>query len=462
VTAVAPAKDSSALARVLRAFRSRNYALFFGGQIVSLVGTFLSQVATAWLVYRLARASDRPDSAALALGVVGFAGQIPLFVLAPFAGVWIDRLDRRRLLVATQTLAMLQSFALAYLAWTHITIPAVIALAFAQGLINAFDIPARQAFLVEIVDREDLANAIALNSTMVHGARLIGPALAGLLIHEVGEAICFFIDGISYLGVIGALLFIRVLIAPRPPRDTGLLDDLREGSRYVWSFRPIRALLLLMAITSLTGVPTLTILMPIFGDALGGDAGVAAAGDDGARTMGLLMGASGLGALAGAVYLASRRTVVGLGKVIVTAAVVFAAALVAFAFARSLWVALLIMPFAGFGMMANFASANTVLQTLADDDKRGRVMSFFTMAFIGMAPFGNLLAGAMTGWMGGGVVGARRTLLLAALVCFLAAVAFALRLPAMRRIVRPIYVEKGIIREVAKGMEAAAEVQRVE
>jgi MFS family permease len=451
--------ESSTLARVLRAFRSRNYALFFSGQLISLVGTFLTQVATAWLVYRLARSSDRPEAAPLALGIVGFVGQLPLFVLAPFAGVWVDRWNRRKLLVVTQTLAMIQSFALAYFAWTHITIPGVVALALAQGLINAFDIPARQAFLVEIVDRADLANAIALNSTMVHGARLVGPALAGLLIHSVGEALCFFLDGISYVGVIAALVMITVHAVPRPPRDTSIWTDLVEGFRYVWGFRPIRALLLLMAITSLAGVPALTVLMPIFADALGGSG---SGGDAGARTMGLLMGASGLGALCGAIYLASRHSVVGLGKVIVTAAIVYAVALVGFSLVDHLWLALLIMPLAGFGMMANFASANTVLQTLADDDKRGRVMSFFTMAFIGMTPFGNLLAGWAAARLGGGVVGAHRTLVLSAGVCLIAALAFAIKLPALRQIVRPIYVKKGIIPEVAIGMQASEEVPRIE
>jgi MFS family permease len=459
-TEAASREESSTLSRVIRAFRSRNYVLFFSGQLVSLVGTFLTQVATAWLVYRLARSSSRPEAAPLALGIVGFVGQLPLFVLAPFAGVWVDRWDRRRLLVATQTLAMFQSLALAYMAWTHITIPAIVALALVQGLINAFDIPGRQAFLVEIVDRADLANAIALNSTMVHGARLIGPALAGILIHQVGEAMCFFLDGVSYIGVIAALVMIQVQAVRRPPRETSILADLVEGFRYVWGFRPIRALLLLMAITSLAGVPALTVLMPIFADALSG--GSAGGADTGAQTLGLLMGASGLGALCGALYLASRQSVVGLGKVIVTAAIVYAAALFGFALVDRLSLALLIMPVAGFGMMANFASANTVLQTLADDDKRGRVMSFFTMAFIGMSPFGNLLAGWAAARMGGGVIGAHRALLLAAAVCFIAAVAFAIKLPALRRIVRPIYVKKGIIPEVAIGMRSTEEVPPVE
>jgi MFS family permease len=355
---------------------------------------------------------------------------------------------------------MLQSFALAYLAFTHITIPMVVALALAQGLINAFDIPARQAFLVEIVERADLANAIALNSTMVHAARLFGPALAGVLIHAVGEGWCFLLDGISYIFVIAALLMIRPRVIDRPPRTTSVWQDLHEGLRYVWGFEPIRALLLLMAVTSLAGVPTITILMPIFADALG--AGAGSGSDAGARTMGLLMGASGLGALIGAIYLASRHSVVGLGKVILYAAFFFAASLAAFSFARTLPVALLIMPATGFGMVATFAAANTVLQTLADDDKRGRVMSFFTMAFIGMAPFGNLLAGAAAARLGPGVIGARRTLLFAAAVCCLAAMSFAIKLPGLRRIVRPIYVKKGIITEVAKGMEAAAEVQRID
>jgi len=449
---VAPAGP---VARIARAFRHRNYRLFFAGQIVSLCGTFLSQVAIAWLVYRLTHA-------AWLLGVVGFAGQIPMFLLAPFAGVWVDRWDRRRLLVITQALSMVQSFGLAATAFMargphapslHVILGALVALAFFQGLVNAFDMPGRQAFLVQMVEeRDDLANAIALNSTMVHGARLVGPAAAGFLIAYVGETWCFALDGVSYAAVIAALLAMRVRTVVREPSKVSVRADLAEGARYVWDFKPIRNLLLLMAVLSLFGLPALTVLMPLFADALGGEG-------RGPQTLGTLMGASGLGALAGALYLASRSSVVGLGRIIVGAGALFGASVIAFGLSRHLWLSLAIVPFAGLGMLMNFASANTILQTLTEDDKRGRVMSFFTMAFIGMAPFGNLLAGALASRLGPGIVGASRTLLISGTVCVIAAAVFARMLPAMRVLVRPVYARKGIIsQEVATGLETAAEV----
>ncbi len=459
---------------ILRAFRSRNYKLFFFGQLISMVGNFLTMVATAWLVYRLAKESAHPERAPFLLGVVGFAGQVPMFLLAPLAGVWVDRVNRQKLLVITQTLAMLESFALAALALAHvITIPEVICLSIFQGFVNAFDIPGRQAFLVEMVEnRENLANAIALNSTLVHGARLIGPALAGLLIAWVGEGWCFLIDGTSYIAVIAALLAMR--ITPRPRRagpERGIVHEFAEGFRYVWGFVPIRVLLMLMAVMSLTAMPALSVLMPIFADALsapsvGGGGGsaatVSASFSHGAETMGILMGMSGAGALVGAIYLAARRTVVGLGRVIFWAAVIFGIGLIAFSLARHLSVALLIVPFTGFGMIATFASANTLLQTLTDEDKRGRVMSFFTMAFIGMTPFGNLLIGSAAGYLAPGVGGARRAVMLAGAAALCAAIWFRLQLPSLRKIVRPIYVKKGILSEVATGMQAAAEVTEKE
>jgi MFS family permease len=317
--------------------------------------------------------------------------------------------------------------------------------------------PGRQAFLVEMVeDRRDLANAIALNSTMVHGARLIGPALAGLLLYWVGAAWCFLIDGASYAAVIAALLAMNVRPRPRPADGAGrtVLADLKEGLAYVWGFVPIRVLLIVMAVLSLTGIPALATLMPIFGDYFGGR-------DHGSRALGLLMGASGLGALAGAIYLAGRRTVVGLGRVIGVAAAALGLSLVAFSLSRTYWLSLLIVAAAGWATMTAFASANTLLQTLVDDDKRGRVMSFFSMSFIGMAPFGNLLAGTLASVLGGGddVRGATRTQFLTGLVCLAAAGVFAWMLPSLRAMVRPVYVRKGILpEEVAVGMETATEI----
>jgi len=458
----APKSDVRGLKLLLRAFRNRNYRLFFGGQIISLIGTFLTQVATIWLVYRLS------DKSALMLGVVGFSGQIPMFLLAPFAGVWVDRWNRRRLLVITQALAMCQSFALAALCFSPwLSVGGIIILSVVQGLINAFDVPGRQAFLVEMVEsRDDLANAIALNSTMVHAARLIGPAAAGVLIAYIGEKWCFFIDGCSYVGVIAAFLAMRVL--PKPPRqhETSVLHDLKEGFRYVSRSVPIRSLLLVMALISLTGMPAFSVLMPIFGDALSRTVYLPfhhslSAADAGAQTLGFLMGASGVGAFCGALFLASRRTVVGLGKVIALAAGTFGLAILAFALSRHFWLSVPIVMFAGAGMITTFASCNTLLQTLAEDDKRGRVMSFFTMAFVGMTPWGNLAAGAAAARLGGGVTGASHTLLIAGAAVLLIAAYFAARLPALRRLVRPIYVQKGILPAVATSLRNAAEVTDV-
>jgi MFS family permease len=439
------------LALILRAFRHRNYRLFFAGQLVSLIGTFLSQVATVWLVYRVG------NKQAWLLGVAGFAGQVPMFALAPFAGVWVDRWDRRRLLIVTQILAMLQSFGMAALAFVNPTVWGIIALSFVQGLINAFDLPGRQAFLVEIVeDRSDLPNAIALNSTMVHIARLIGPASAGLLIAWVGEKWCFVIDGVSYIGVVAALLAMRVTPRPRKPSGRSVLHELREGLAYAWNFVPVRVILLLAATVSLTAMPAYSVLMPIFADYLSG-------GRQGAQTLGVLMGASGAGALVGALSLASRRSVLGLGRLLGVATAIFGASLIAFAWSRNLWLSLAIVPIGGFGMLSLFAGANTLLQTLVDDDKRGRVMSLFSMAFIGMTPFGNLLAGAIAQHAGRGsanpeLTGAAVTVTGAGLIVVVGAGMYARVLPAIRRLVRPIYVEKGIIREVAEGLGETTQI----
>ena len=443
---------SERLRSIGRALRHRNYRLFFAGQIISLCGTFLTQVAVIWLVYSLTHSGR-------ILGITAFAGQVPSFALGPFAGVWVDRLNRRRLIVITQTLAMCQSFALAALVYffgahTRGVVDGLILLAFVQGLINAIDMPGRQAFLVEMVDdREDLANAIALNSTMVHGARLVGPALGGFLIHYVGAVWCFGLDGASYVAVIVALLAMRLRPYVARPRKASVLAELREGFSYVWGYAPIRSLLILMAILSLTGMPAFSVLMPVFAQALGG------AGGRGSETLGVLMASSAAGALVGAIYLASRRSVVGLGRLIAIAACVFGVTLAAFSFSRHLGLSLLIAPVGGFAMLITFASSNTVLQTLTEDEKRGRVMSFFTMAFVGMTPWGNLLAGTASDYLGGGLRGAARTLTICGGFCILAAVSFAIKLPSLRKIARPRYAEKGLISvPVAAGLETAAEV----
>jgi MFS family permease len=398
----------------------------------------MQQVAMSWLVYRL-------TGSAMLLGVVGFTSQIPTIFISPVAGVLADRWDRRRLLLVTQSLALLQATFLALVVLTGIVqVWQIILLSLTLGIINAFDIPARQSFVVQMVDqREDLGNAIALNSSMVNGARLVGPAIAGLLVASVGEGICFVLNAASYLAVIVALAAMR--IPPASPRQSSrrhILHELREGFMYAYSFGPIRGILLLLALVSLMGMPY-SVLAPVFAkDILHG----------GAHTFGFLMTGAGSGALVGTLYLASRKSVRGLGRVIVRATILFALGIAAFALSDNFLLSLASLALAGFGGMTLVASCNTVLQTILDEDKRGRVMSFFTMAFIGVAPFGSLGAGSMAG-----ILGPRNTLLLGSAGCLIGAAIFARHLPRIREKVRPIYLRMGIIQEVANGLETAAE-----
>jgi MFS family permease len=436
--------------QIFRALRHRNYRLFFGGQLISVIGTFLTNTALIWLAFIL---TPNPERKAWLVGVVAFASQIPIFVLGSICGVWVDRLNRQKLLIITQTASMLQSFALAALSLTHrINIPSLICLALLQGIINSIDIPARQAFLVEMVeDRDDLANAIALNSTMVHGARLIGPAMAGLLIGYVGVGWCFLLDGISYLAVIAALAAME--IQPRPQRQMrSVFVELYEGFKYVAGFQPARVLLMLTAVFCLSGVPAMMVLMPIFGSHFGGKT-------HGAQTFGFLSAAIGLGALSGAIRLASRKTVIGLGRLIAYSSLIYSVAIALFAVSDHLWLSLLIAPFAGWGMITNFASINTILQTLVDDDKRGRIMSFFAIAFLGMVPFGVLMAGRLASYLARGtdpVIGASRTILIAAAICLVASIRYWMILPEIRKIIRPIYIQRGIMKEIAEGLQASS------
>jgi MFS family permease len=431
-------QKASPLRHLLRALRSRNYRLFVAGQSVSLVGTWMQQVAMSWLVYRL-------TGSAMLLGVVGFTSQFPSLLISPVAGVLADRWNRRRLLIATQTFAMLQAAFLAVIVLTGaVQVWQIILLSLFLGVVNACDIPIRQSFLVEMVEhRQDLGNAIALNSSMVNGARLIGPSIAGMLVATVGEGICFALNAVSYLAVIMALLAMRISPAShqgRPRRH--MLHELREGFVYAYTFAPIRSILLLIALVSLMGMPYI-VLVPVFAkEILHGDA----------HTFGFLMAAAGSGALAGTLYLASRRSVLGLGRVIVRATGIFAAGIFVFALSSNFILSLATMALAGFGAITLIASCNTILQTILDEDKRGRVMSFFTMAFIGIAPFGSLGAGTMAG-----IIGPRDTLLVGSAGCLVGAAIFARQLPRIREKVRPIYVRMGIIREVANGMETAAE-----
>jgi MFS family permease len=423
----------------LRALRSRNYRLFFGGQSVSLVGTWMTRLATSWLVYRL-------TGSAYLLGLVSFAGQVPTFLLGPFAGVWVDRLDRRQVLIITQVLSMIQSFWLAGLVlWGHITFREILWLSIFQGVVNAFDMPARQAFLTQMVDnREDLPNAIALNSSMVNGSRLIGPSLAGIVIAGYGEGYCFLIDGISYIAVIFSLLMMHVTIRQVTRKREGAIAEFREGWRYVSRFQPVRALLLLLALVSLVGMPY-TVLMPIFATQIL---------HGGPHTLGFLMGASGIGALASAVWLATRKSVLGLGKIIPMMSGMFGAGLIAFAVSRSLPLSLILMLFTGFGMMQQMAASNTILQTIVSDDMRGRVMSYYSMAFAGTAPFGSLAAGYIADR-----IGAPATLMIGGAACVVGALWFVTQLQRIRHQIRPIYIRLGILPEIAAGIQTAAVLQ---
>ncbi|MDA8326274.1 MAG: MFS transporter [Nitrospiraceae bacterium] len=410
---------------VLRSLKNRNYRLFFVGQGVSLIGTWMQQIAMSWLVYRL-------TGSALLLGVVGFSGRIPSFLLAPVAGVLADRWNRRRLLVVTQSLAMLQAFCLSALILTKtITIWQLIMFSVILGCVNSFDIPTRQAFVVEMLEKkEDLGNAIALNSSLVNGARLIGPAIAGILIAAVGEGICFLLNGISYIAVIAALLMMGIRKpAAQAQAKKGFMHELREGFSYAFGFSPIRHILLLLALMSFMGMPY-QVLMPIFaGGILKG----------GPHTLGFLMGASGLGALGGAVFLASRKSSPRLGMTTPLAAAVFGVGLMVFSQSRLLWLSLPVISVAGFGMMVQMASSNMILQSIVDDRRRGRVMSLFTMAFMGMVPFGSLLAG----WLASRI-GAPSTLFASGFCCVAGALLFSTRLPALKKELAPVYEQKGI------------------
>lgn len=395
-----------------RALRHRNYRLYFSGQSLSLIGSWITRVAQSWLVYRL-------TGSALLLGLVGFASQIPTFFLAPFAGVWLDRLDRHRVLVVTQALAAVQSALLAAFSLTHtVTVTHVLVLGAAQGLINAFDMPARQSFVVELIeDRADLSNAIALNSSMVNAARLLGPSIAGMLIAAVGEGWCFLVDAVSYGAVIVSLVAMRLRPRLHPARRERVMTELLEGVRYVARDRAIRAVLALLALVSLMGMPY-TVLMPVMANrVLHG----------GPHTFGFLMAASGLGALGGTLYLASRSSSKGLGHVIVGAALAFGVGLGLFSQSRDFALSMVLMLLVGMGMMVQLAASNTVLQTLVDEDKRGRVMSFFAMAVFGTAPLGSLIGGAMTARFS-----APATLLFGGVACVLGALAFARIAPSLK------------------------------
>ena len=417
--------DPKGLARVFRALRSRNYRLFFIGQGISLIGTWMQQVAMSWLVYSL-------TNSAFLLGVVAFSGLICNFLLAPFAGVIIDRLDRHRILVITQSLSMCQALVLAAVVLTgNAAVWNLVILSATLGTINAFDMPTRQSFVVEMVDdRMDLGNAIALNSSLFNAARLVGPTVAGVLVATIGEGLCFLLNGLSFIAVIACLLAMTVTPRAAPVGKADFLGGMKEGFRYSFGFGPIRYIVLLLTYTSLVAMPY-TVLLPVFArDVLKGSA----------STLGFLTAGIGTGALVGAIFMASRKNILGLGKIIIIAAFLFGAGLVLISFTRELWLSLLTMGLSGFGMVSMMAACNTLLQTVADDDKRGRVMSFYVMAFMGLAPFGSLIYGALAG-----IIGAPFTLLIGGTLCLAGAGVFAWRFNSVKGQVQAAYVKKGLI-----------------
>jgi MFS family permease len=405
------------VAHAWRALRHRNFQLFFAGQGISLIGTWMTRIAAGWLVYRL-------TNSALLLGLVSFTGNIISFLVGPFAGVWVERLRRRELLLWTQALLAVQALTMAALTLAGtVTLTEITLLIALQGLVNAFDMPARQAFLVQMVDdRRDLGNAIAINSSMVNGARLIGPAIAGMIISAFGEGWCFLIDGVSYFAVIASLLAMRIAPSAVLRHTTSMLEQIREGWDYVRGFRPIRALLLLFALVCLMGWPY-TVLLPIFAsDVLHG----------GAHTLGWLSAAAGVGALASGLSLAMRHSEAGLTRSIQVGTAVFGAGLVLFGLSHTLWLSLLLMTLVGYGMMQCASAINMVIQDLVPEDKRARVLSYYTMAFFGAAPFGSLLAGMLAHR-----IGAPHAVIVTGACCIAGAVWFAFELPHITRLMAP-------------------------
>jgi MFS family permease len=402
------------------AFRSRNYRLFFLGQGLSLVGTWITMVAMIWLVYHLTQSP-------ILLGIVGFASQVPNLVLVPFGGVLSDRWNHQHTLIVTQALSMLQSLALAILTLTNtIHIWHIIVLSLFQGIVNAIDSPTRQAFVSEIVEqKEDLINAIALNSSMFNGARLVGPAIGGVLLASVGAGYCFLLDGLSYVAVLLALIAMRLkpktsITAQTSLTLTSLLERLKEGFVYAFGFAPIRSILIMVGVVSFLGI-NFVVILPIFSnEILHGNA----------NTLGLLMAASGVGSLIAAAQLSLRREVRGLGRLIAIAPIIYGFGMIAFAVSRSVWLSVLLLAIIGFGSLLQSAASNTIIQTLVQDEMRGRVMSIYIMSFLGMISFGNLFQGALVSF-----IGAPATVAVNGIVCVVVAIFYARQLPRLRQMV---------------------------
>ncbi len=418
-----PESRSRTLPIALRALIHRNFQLFFGGQLISLIGTWMQTVAQSWLVYRLTGSS-------LLLGSVGFASQIPVFLASPLGGIVADRYNRHRVVIATQAASMVLACVLAVLTLTHtVTIPEIFVLAALLGIVNAFDLPARQSFLVEMVGKEDLMNAIALNSSMFNGARIIGPAIAGVLVAKIGEGWCFLANALSYIAVIIGLFMMRVPPRAAPPAVSPLAHVI-EGFRFVSNTAPIRAILLLLGLVSLVAMPY-TVLMPIFADRIL---------HGGARGLGILMGATGVGALLGALTLATRTSVHGLGRWMTFACTGFSLTLIAFALSRNFWLSAALLVPVGFCMMLQMSSSNTLIQAMVPDHLRGRVMSVYAMMFMGMAPVGALLGGALADRLGAPI-----TVIMGAVACLGGAAIFGMRLPTLRVEARRLIVAQGMV-----------------
>lgn len=424
---------------IFRSLKYRNYRLFFTGQSVSLIGTWMQRITMPWLVYSM-------TGSELLLGIVSFAGQIPTFLLSPFAGVLSDRWSKYKVLLITQVISMLHAGILAWLALSgRMEIWHIVAISISLGCINAFDVPARHSFVIDMVgNREDLGNAIALNSLMFNGARLVGPSIAGILLAATNAGVCFLLNAVSYVFVIFSLMMMSINIQKKLIRsEARILSELREGLSYAFGFPPIRHILLLLTVVSLTGM-SYQVLMPVYAqDVLNG----------GSQAYGFLMGAAGLGALTGAIFLASRTTVLKLGRLIPLAAIILGGGLILLSLNRMMSIAFMLMIIIGTGMMLQSAASNTILQTITDDDKRGRVMSFYSMSIMGTAPFGSLLAGALAR-----SVGASLTALIFGVCSIIGGLLFFKKLPELKKSVRPIYVKLGIIPEVAEGIQKSEHV----
>jgi MFS family permease len=408
---------------MVRSLRHRNFQLFFSGQMISLIGTWMQTVAQAWLVYRITGSS-------LLLGVVGFAGQIPIFLFAPLGGLAADRLNRHRVVIGTQAASMVLAFILAGLTLFHvIKVWEIVVLSALLGVVNAFDVPARQSFLIEMVVREDLMNAIALNSSMFNGARVIGPAIAGILVARIGEGWCFFANAVSYIAVIIGLLLMKLGPLRTAPKGSSPFEHIVEGFRYVWRTAPLHALILLIGLVSLVAVPY-SVLMPIFADRVL---------HRGAHGLGILMGAAGVGALFGALTLAVRRNLRGLGRVVGLSAVGFGVSLILFSFSKSFWLSVVLLIPVGYAVMLEMSGSNTLIQSMVPDELRGRAMAMYTMMFMGMAPIGSLLSGALAG-----AIGAPFTVALGGLGAIIGGIAFVRRWPALRSQARELLIAQGV------------------